>query len=209
MRRIIGLLMAVALVSACTGSAQPSTRSVQSPAPSSAPSSALASAQSSAPSLAPSPTPSPSPHHLFFPSSSTTIGRANLDGSGVDQHFITSVDGPTFPLVAGSYLYWGSTGWIGRATLDGAEVNQHFINTGAYRVDGLATDGTYLYWADTSTRTGTNDGTAIGRANLDGSGVDQHFISGAHGPTGLATDGMYLYWANTDPGYAGSTIGRA
>ena len=57
------------------------------------------------------------------------IGRANLNGTGVNQRFIT---GASFPdaIAAGSrYLYWTNqdSHAIGRARLNGTDVNQRFV----------------------------------------------------------------------------------
>ncbi len=57
------------------------------------------------------------------------IGRANLNGTGVNQRFIT---GASFPdaIAAGSrYLYWTNQNShaIGRARLNGTDVNQRFV----------------------------------------------------------------------------------
>src|SRR5215470_9012093 len=89
------------------------------------------------------------------------IGRANLDGTGVDQHFIASPGRPTGGLaVDGAHIYWTNfaSSSIGRANLDGTGVDEHFI-TGApggpcgVAVDGAhvlfnngATDGSGLFW---------------------------------------------------------------
>ncbi len=128
-----------------------------------------------------------------------TIGAANLDGSGVNQSFISGGSGVTGVVVDGQYIYWTNqiSGTIGRAKLDGSGVNQNFIE-GGHGPFGVAVDGQHIYWANASTGT-------IGRANLDGSGVNQSFIEGADEPLGLAVDGQYVYWANTPTG----TIGRA
>ena len=69
---------------------------------------------------------------------------------------------------------------IGRANLDGTGANPNFI-TGATNPDGLAVDGSHIYWANSGS-------TTIGRANLDGVGVNQGFIPGAPSPTGVALD---------------------
>src|SRR5215218_9058354 len=121
-----------------------------------------------------------------------TIGRANDDGTGVDQSFITGVSAPAGVASDGTYVYWANSGTntIGRAFVNGAEVNQRFI-TGALAPQGVAVDGTHIYWANA-------DGT-IGRANLDGTGVDQSFINtgaGNHNLEGVASDGAHVYWAN-------------
>ena len=60
-----------------------------------------------------------------------TIGRANLDGTGVNQNFITSASSAR-PRDRGrrQHIYWanGDGGTIGRANLDGTGVNQSFIS---------------------------------------------------------------------------------
>src|ERR1035441_397733 len=63
-------------------------------------------------------------------SNGSTIGRADLNGTGVTQRFITGI-GPRMVAVTSHYIYWASgTNTIGRADLNGAAVNQRFI-TGA------------------------------------------------------------------------------
>jgi hypothetical protein len=132
-----------------------------------------------------------------------TIGRANLDGSGVDQSFIGGVSGPADVAVDGAHVYWTNlneqtnTGTIGRANLVGTGVDNDFI-PGLSGPVGIAVDGAHIYW--TATRSGT-----IGRANLDGTGVDESFITGATAPVEVAVDGAHLYWTNNLTG----TIGRA
>jgi hypothetical protein len=66
--------------------------------------------------------------------------------------------------------------------------------------DGLATDGTHLFFSRCLDNT-------IGRVNLDGSHVDQQFLVLAHKscPQGLAVAGNHLYWTELAIG----TIGRA
>ena len=130
-----------------------------------------------------------------------TIARANLDGTGANQSFITSAGAPYGVAVDGTHIYWGDSGaapTIERANLDGTGVNQSFItvaNTNG--PNGVAVDGTHIYW--------TNFPGWIGRANLDGTGVNQSFITGANGANGVAVDGAHIYWTNSDTG----TIGRA
>ena len=71
--------------------------------------------------------------HIFWANLNTgTIGRANLDGSGVNQNFITGASGPVGVVADASHIYWANfgAGTIGRANLDGSGVNQSFI-TGA------------------------------------------------------------------------------
>jgi hypothetical protein len=142
------------------------------------------------------------------------IGRANLDGSGVNPSFINPVavgtGGPYTPTgvaVDGKHVYWSanlvnSTGhedWVlGRASLDGSSVASTFI-TGARFPTGVAVDGEHIYWADQN----GGGSSAIGRASLDGSGVNQSFISGLNGPCGVAVDSAHVYWTT------GNAIDRA
>ncbi len=135
-----------------------------------------------------------------------TIARANLDGSGVNQRFITSASAPEGVAVDAAHVYWANSDGrdptgadtIARSNLDGSGVNQRFI-TGASVPEGVAVDAAHVYWANYSTNT-------IARSNLDGSGANQSFITGASVPIGVAVDAAHVYWANPDiPG----TIGRA
>ena len=54
-----------------------------------------------------------------------SIGRSNLDGTGVDRNFITGAHGPCAVAVDDRHVYWvnPSTGAIGRANLDGTGVD--------------------------------------------------------------------------------------
>ena len=92
--------------------------------------------------------------------------------------------------VVGNYVYWTNSYdvTIGRANLDGTGVNQSLIS-GTDTPFGIASDGTYLYWA--------NYGGTIGRANLDGTGANQSFISTGGMPVSVAVSGNYIYWTVT------------
>src|SRR5439155_1244390 len=71
--------------------------------------------------------------HVYWTEEATgTIGRANLDGTGANQSFITGATSPFGVAVDAGHVYWTNfnTGTIGRADLDGTGVNQSFI-TGA------------------------------------------------------------------------------
>jgi hypothetical protein len=147
----------------------------------------------------------------------SSIGRANLDGTGVDPNFIDAT-GNCGMALDGAHVYWSNTlgvnagghGSIGRANLDGAGVDQGFIPVGVNtHFDGPCGVAVYkanVYWA-----WGNNvlEGVGgIGRSNLGGGEVDQHLIPlGDLHPCGMALDGAHLYWA--DRGYPMSSIGRA
>ena len=136
-----------------------------------------------------------------------SIARANLDGSGVDQGFISdAVGGP--PLggfaiaVDAEHIYWTDPDaqTIGRANLDGSDVDRSFISGASflgYVPEGVAVDASYIYWTNAAIGT-------IGRANLDGSGVNRRFVTGASDPGGVAVDAGHVYWAS-----GGGGIGRA
>jgi hypothetical protein len=57
-----------------------------------------------------------------------SIGRANLDGSGVDPGFIPDVGYALAVTVCDGHLYWGrGPDVIGRAALDGSAVDRAFV----------------------------------------------------------------------------------
>lgn len=119
------------------------------------------------------------------------IGRANLNGAGVNQSFmpVLRINGVVTAntgglAVAGGYIYWANDccGTIGRANLDGSAVNLSFI-AGACGSTPMAitvADG-YIYWANEGGNAceGVVE-SSIGRANLDGTDVNQRFIVGTH-----------------------------
>jgi virginiamycin B lyase len=135
------------------------------------------------------------------------IGRANLDGTGVNNTFITATEmgaDQAFGIaVDAQHIYWDDFGnnTIGRANLDGSGVNDGFITlTAGTGPEGVAVDGQHIYWGDSKAET-------IGRANLDGSGVNESFITLTSNstPVAIAVDAQHIYWAN----FASDTIGRA
>lgn len=130
-----------------------------------------------------------------------TIGRANLDGSGVTQTFIDVglVAAPDGVAVDGGHIYWTSftQGKIGRANVDGTGVTLSLIS-GLGTPTGVAVDAGHIYWANGAAGT-------IGRANLDGTDVNQTLVAGAGKPEVVAVDAGHVYWANS----ASQAIGRA
>jgi hypothetical protein len=132
-----------------------------------------------------------------------TIGRANLDGSGVDQAFVAVGAAGTHPVglaVDGTHIYWSgfeAADAIGRARLDGSAVEPAFV-TGAADPVGVAVDERHVYWANSATGT-------IGRAPLAGGPADQAFLTGLGTPYGLAVASGRIYWSD----HAAGTIGRA
>ncbi len=126
-----------------------------------------------------------------------TIGRANLDGTGVDQSFITGATEPAGLAVDARYLFWANNDAIGRANLFGTDVDQGVITDSGSQF-GVAVAGQYVYWT-------RSDAGAIARANFDGTGVNLTLITGANGPAAIAVDAQHIYWVNN----GSNTIGRA
>jgi virginiamycin B lyase len=136
-----------------------------------------------------------------------TIGRANLDGTGVNQSFIPNAIFPQGVAVDAEHIYWmnsnddGSS--IGRADLDGTNVEPKFIGVPDLGV-GVAVDAdsNYIYWAEYFNGW-------IARAALDSNGdvsnIEENFIS-ADFPNGVAAGSGHVYWVN---GLFTSTIGTA
>jgi hypothetical protein len=137
-------------------------------------------------------------------SGGSTIGRANLDGSGVNSAFISGIR-PFSVAVDGAHIYWADhdAGAIGRANLDGTGVTPRFI-TGAHDPLGVTSDGAHVYWANHADAT-------IGRASVDGTQVDQGFVSSPYAPAGapsaldVAVDSDHVYWSSSST----QGIGRA
>ena len=128
-----------------------------------------------------------------------TVGRANNDGSGADQNWITGCIGPTGLAIDTFHIYWANKegNSIARANLDGSGAVQDWI-TGCSLPVGLEVDGTYVYWTH-------HYPDRLGRANIDGTGVVQDWITDCAGPKAITVDGNYVYWTNL----GGGTLGRA
>jgi hypothetical protein len=131
------------------------------------------------------------------------IMRASLKGEHVRRVVggLTSADSV---IAVDGYVYWDDQHAIGRVALNGSHLQRHFINLTREKdgavADGLASDGTYLYFSRC-------DDNTIGRADLDGNDVEEGLISlgGTSCPQGLAVTGTHIYWTQLGSG----TIGRA
>ena len=113
-----------------------------------------------------------------------SIGRANLNGTGVDPSFIANVEfdtrGPSRSTARHIYWYESNESQIARAKLDGTHVDHRFLSR---RRDRL------LAWRSTpGTSTGQSPWHSIGRANLDGTHVHNRFITKADVPQGVAVN---------------------
>jgi hypothetical protein len=122
----------------------------------------------------------------------STLGRGNLDGSGLRMPFISGAAQPAGVAVDATNIYWSNPGSnsIGRANLDGSSAVQNFIPNaaaaGGHPVQ-VAIQGSHLYWTDGNRY--------VGRANLDGTGVQPTFLDTGAGnaPIGLAVTSDTIY----------------
>jgi hypothetical protein len=113
--------------------------------------------------------------HVYWASAGgLAIGRANLDGSGVEPTFIVGAARPCGVAVDGSHVYWANegAGTIGRANLDGSVADQSLVS-GLEDPCGVAVDGTHVYWSRE-----LRGGHRIGRARLDGTAVEPSLVNG-------------------------------
>ena len=139
-----------------------------------------------------------------------TIGRAQLDGKGIDESFITGAQNLIAVTVHGDHIYWTNVGPaglgngpIGRARLDGTQVEQDWIIAGGPA--GVVVEGEHIYWTNDGGAGALGGGQSVGRARLDGTQIEQSFITGASNPNGIAASRTHVYWANAGTG----TVGRA
>ncbi|HEY1488794.1 MAG TPA: hypothetical protein VGF84_21975, partial [Micromonosporaceae bacterium] len=125
------------------------------------------------------------------------IGRARLDGTHVQRHFIPAesnlewADGGL--VVTSTHIYWTNTSLhtIGRANRDGSQVELRFIRH--QPVTGpISTDGVQLFWA-----VHKSHGDRIDRASLSGTRIDSSFVSGGRGYGAMAVHESHLYYANS------------
>lgn len=136
----------------------------------------------------------PADAHVYWTTRSGNIGRANLDGTGVNRTFLSFPDStfvfrPHDIAIGGGHIYWANwSTYIGRAKIDGTGVRNSFI-TSKTSPFSVAIGGQHIYWT-----TPTN---AIVRANLDGSRVRPKFITTDRGqPGSIAVGGGHIYWTN-------------
>jgi hypothetical protein len=114
------------------------------------------------------------------------IGRANLDGTGIDRRFITNEDGYITSNVAvdATHIYWATT-------------------TGFFSFRGNDTVARDVQKASIPNDEADPLAIAIARANLDGSGVDRGFIAPSRtglrfgDETTLAVNGAHIYWTTS------------
>jgi virginiamycin B lyase len=138
---------------------------------------------------------------IYWANRTDAIGRANLDGTGVDERFVarSKRGAPEGVAVDAHHIYWSEAyalggGAIGRAKLDGTGVDRKFIRIRTNTPIGVAVDANHVYWSGNCCRSGFLGG-AIGRANLDGTDVEQGFIPATDGPAlDVSVDATHVYW---------------
>jgi virginiamycin B lyase len=128
-------------------------------------------------------------------SGGTTLGRADLDGSGVTHSFAGGASNPGPIAIDGAHIYWANdgTGSIGRANLNGSDPDPTWIPNLGESAAGIAVDGSYIYWTD-------SEAGYIGRATLAGTDVKPTFIDvGAEtSPEGIAVQSGTIYVGTLD-----------
>jgi hypothetical protein len=142
----------------------------------------------------------------------TTIGRAKLNGTGVNNAFVSGLSQVGGVAVDSKYIYWtqgqGATSTIGRANLDGTGVNPNFIPhaSGVQDFDnlpshaGIAVNSSSIFWSNTGSG-------LIGKANIDGSSPVGNLVQSGPDPScGIAADQSFVYWLDTG---LGQSVGRA
>jgi parallel beta-helix repeat protein len=130
----------------------------------------------------------------------TEIGRANIDGTNVNENFIqpsgAQENGPYGLAADNSYVYWGQDttpgqgqSVIGRASAtDPTSVNHDFIPV-AGGIRRLAVYGGWIFWDDFQDSPGmTFDGSTIGTAELNSASPSPNddLITGLYSPESLA-----------------------
>jgi hypothetical protein len=151
--------------------------------------------------------------HIYWANDTNgTIGRADLDGSEVNQRFITGLDHPCGLSIDASYIYWTSShysqehGAIGRAGIDGAHPQAEFLKT-AYPPCAVATSGAYLFGPSLDPE---NLAAGIFQTASNGGGTPALLVPHVETGCGIAVSGEYIYWTNPeDGGTLEGAIGRS
>lgn len=155
---------------------------------------------------------------FIYWTSAGAVGRANLDGTGINPHFIHRAGDSGDVAVDPGHLYWTvaptdytDLGEIARANLDGTKVEKDFISGSG----PLAVDQDHIFWSWNGGHP-TIFSSAIGRANIDGTGVDLGFLRLGDPVGPVAVGASHIYWGQFPdpvccaPGFTPvAAIGRA
>lgn len=135
-----------------------------------------------------------------YDSGNSRIGRAGLDGSGVNGSLVTGIYFGAGVATDGTHVYWGESGsnpkmaQIGRATVDGGEPNHAFQTGATYcEIFGVRATDTDIYWLKNDC-SGLSINTRINRAPNSG---NQNYSEPGAGSyvCGFAVDANYVYWS--------------
>jgi hypothetical protein len=142
------------------------------------------------------------PSSIYWQHDGNRIGRANIDGTGVDPDFITTSSTACGLAADSSFLYFLGAGGtrIGRAALDGSSLTPDFASI-PEAFCGLSADYNYLYW-------GSDSGNTVGAVPVAGGAPDPDYLDAGTmggGPSGVAVNSQFIFWGNYDTG----AIGRA
>ena len=131
----------------------------------------------------------------------STMQRANLDGTGVER--LASIGSDAHAIAVGiGKAYWSdlSGGTIQSMNLDGTEVES--VADRISKPLGIAISGGKVYWVDGSTTWHRGFGDTVSRiqrANLDGTDIETLLTEDMPGmtlPAGIAISGDKMYWTN-------------
>jgi hypothetical protein len=138
--------------------------------------------------------------YVYWVNGYGAIGRANLDGTGVNPSFIAGLSYPRELAVDSNYIFWSdTTGSLGRANIDGTGIVDDLLGGASVAPFGLATAGRQVYW---SSQLGP-----VGRASVDGLHQARNLLIPGMYPAGeIAVDSAHIYWIDGSPT---GGIGRA
>ena len=121
----------------------------------------------------------------------TAIGRAKLDGTEVNNSFITGLTDASHLAVTDTYIFWNNNDKLGRANLDGTAKNIAFDDPNA-QVMGVAANETTVYYVWNNTGSGH---TTIYKLNVDGTNRT-NIDPGANVFGDLTLDASHLYYSS-------------
>jgi hypothetical protein len=132
-----------------------------------------------------------------YDSGKSRVGRAGLDGSGINPELVGNIYYGAGVATDGSYVYWGESGsfpslaQIGRATVDGGDINHAFQQGATYcGIFGVDVLGSDLYWLKSDC-----SGRRINKAAKTG-GQGSYTEPGAGSVScGFTVDANYVYWS--------------
>jgi hypothetical protein len=123
----------------------------------------------------------------------TSIARAKINGTGLNNNFIPGLNNPAGVAVDSKFIYWIERGAnrIGRANLDGTALNPSFITSAVVDAQSIAvTSNSGIFWVN---NVGTPTPDTIGHANSDGSNPIGNFATITNA-CGIAANESFVYW---------------